>query len=170
MIKKKLLLLPLILTLILVLGISFTAAGCSCSINDPGIDNLPPVIVRLYVSSTTIKPGGEGTVTVEATDGTDEILSYKWSIQSGGGSIVDQNLPETKWVAPNNTGTFTIQVTISDQLGGVTSGVISVTVVAAAQAGQNNQGGQNNQAGQNNQGGQQGQTGVAKPADAAAAN
>jgi hypothetical protein len=132
MIKKKLLLLPLILTLILVLGISFTAAGCSCGINDTGSENLPPVIVRLYVSPETTTPGGNGTVTVEATDETDEILSYKWSIQSGGGSVIDQNLPETKWVAPNNAGTFVIQVTISDQSGGVTYGVINVTVVADA--------------------------------------
>jgi hypothetical protein len=91
-----------------------------------GIENEPPLIIYLKVSPEIINPGDTGTVIVNATDSAGDILEYKWSISDG--VINDLNKNETTFTAPDDTGTITIEVKISDQNDGVAQGSIQATV------------------------------------------
>jgi hypothetical protein len=141
MLRKKLFLLTLILTLILIFGVSITAA--SCEKLEEGIENGAPVIVGFNVSAETNNSIGEGTVTVNATDSPGNILKYEWSIS--GGIINNINKNRTTFNVQDLTGTFTIKVKISDQYGGVSE--VSIQVAAANQNNQNNQGVEQGQSG-----------------------
>jgi hypothetical protein len=91
-----------------------------------GIENEPPVLVHLTVSPDTINPGGVGTAIVNATDSDSDILEYEWSISDGTINKVTGNV--MTFTAPDVPGIITIEVTISDQYGGVTTGYIAATV------------------------------------------
>jgi hypothetical protein len=124
MVKKKLLLLSLVIILILLFGVSMTAASCE---EIEGIVNGPPAIVGFSVSSETNNNSvGEGTVRVNATDSAGNILEYEWSISNGIINNVNEN--HTTFNVQDLTGTFTIGVKISDQYGGVTEVSIQVTI------------------------------------------
>jgi hypothetical protein len=123
--KKKLLLLPLIVTLMLLFVVSMITSACSCGVQG-GNANKPPVLVRLAVSPDTINPGGVGTLIANATDPDGDLLEYEWSISDGAINKVTGNV--MTFTAPNVPSIITIEVTISDQYGGVTTGYIAVTV------------------------------------------
>lgn len=93
--------------------------------------NNPPVMESLTTDCPRVKKAGTATITCEASDPDGDELTYTWSAErgniSGEGSIVT-------WVAPNEYGTFTITVTVTDGRGGEASDEIAIIVCACGSA------------------------------------
>ena len=101
------------------------------------MENESPVIVDLTVSPSTITTSSPGAVSVNATgyESNTSELEYEWSIS--GGTINNANQNATTFTTPDNPGTITIGVTISDSSGVIVAEAsIQVTVTPATQQSQ----------------------------------
>lgn len=125
MIRNKLFIILLIITLILSLSTPLVISSCSCGVQG-GIENEPPVITGLSVSPAIINPGANGTVIVTATDSSGDVLKYEWLISDG--TINNDNKNETTFTAPFSTGIITITVRVSDLNDSIVQDSIQVTV------------------------------------------
>ena len=88
-------------------------------------DNLPPVIEKLTAKPPVLEPGKSSTIECVASEADGDELSYDW--QATGGSISGKGTAIT-WMAPENTGTYTISVKVSDGKGGEASKKLSLEV------------------------------------------
>jgi len=77
--------------------------------------NNPPIIEDLTTNCPRVKPVGTATIECVASDPDGDELSYSWSADRGG--ISGEGSTAT-WVAPDNTGNYTITVTVTDGRGG----------------------------------------------------
>jgi hypothetical protein len=83
------------------------------------------------ISSFTITPqnpviGSNVTIQCNATDSDNDTLSYNWS--ATGGILSSTTTNPVTWTAPNTAGTYTINVTVSDDYGGFVHGITNVQV------------------------------------------
>jgi hypothetical protein len=81
--------------------------------------NRGPVITALVVSRGLVEPGGFADVKVTATDPDGEVLTYAWSATAGGFDTAAS--AQARWTAPQQTGTVTLTVSVSDPGGASTS-------------------------------------------------
>ena len=112
---KKLALAILALALVL-------ASITACTTNEP------PVITALTAHPSTLAPGGTTGMTCVASDPEGDSITYAWSADDGTISGVGS---EVNWVAPDEAGTYTITVTVSDGKDGSASETCNVVVAAA---------------------------------------
>jgi hypothetical protein len=81
----------------------------SLEIHIPG--NNPPIISKVEVDTTSVKPKGTVTITVTASDPEDDILIYHYDPSDG--TILGAG-EEVTWTASEKTGECLIQVWVSD--------------------------------------------------------
>ena len=88
--------------------------------------NNAPEITGVSSSPENVGKGGSTTVVCEATDADGDALTYDWTATQG----TFQGSGDTvTWLAPNEEGTYTVRVTVSDGKGGTAEGTCSVAVV-----------------------------------------
>jgi hypothetical protein len=98
---RSLWLLGLILVIIAAL---FISGGCGT--------NQPPVISNLaIITEGEVNPGGSTYIECTATDPDSKDLSYTWSADGG---TISGSGTDIKWTAPNQVGTYTVTVEVSD--------------------------------------------------------
>jgi formylglycine-generating enzyme required for sulfatase activity len=77
-------------------------------------ENMAPTIKTFTSNPLAVKYETTSNLTVEAEDGNNDPLTYKYEITSGGGSVIQDGSGAARFVAPNEWGTTTIKVTVSD--------------------------------------------------------
>ena len=93
--------------------------GCGLFNRAPEIDaNASPHIARLTPSETSLAPGVSCTVTCTASDPDGDALTYTWTAADG---VISGSGSTITWEAPEDEGSYTISVTVSDGKGGTAS-------------------------------------------------
>ncbi len=93
-----------------------------------GANRVPQVAgISLEPSSTTVPMNGTVRLTVNASDPDGDVLQYVWA--ANGGSFDSSDGSRAVWRAPQLTGSFTVNVMVSDGKGGSTPAQQSFTVV-----------------------------------------
>jgi len=95
-------------------------------IPDVCLDNLPPHLISLTPSKTTVFPGETITITATAQDPDNDILYYYWSAEDGFLGLGFSN--SITWTAPSTPGTYRIKVVVNDHKGGWESEVVEINV------------------------------------------
>ncbi|OGS23393.1 MAG: hypothetical protein A2297_05070 [Elusimicrobia bacterium RIFOXYB2_FULL_48_7] len=111
----------------------FTACDSKHNPLIPGPNN-NPVITAMNASPSTVYMGGSSTITLDADDQDGDNLHYSWS--SAMGSISGSG-SRVSWIAPGETGTYTISVSVSDGRRGLASRTIEISVSSIKPANQN---------------------------------
>jgi hypothetical protein len=93
--------------------------------------NQPLFINSLTTDCPRVKPGHTATINCDASDPDGDELSYSWSAEAG--NITGAGDTVT-WVAPNDYGTYTITVTVSDSRGSQVSQIIDIIVCSCGSA------------------------------------
>ena len=88
--------------------------------------NQPPVITSLQAEREIVPNLGSCQVECVASDPEGAELSYEWL--ASGGNITGKGDTVT-WVAPEETGNYTVTVVVTDELGGESSASLSIRVV-----------------------------------------
>lgn len=81
--------------------------------------NQAPVIDRVSVVPSSVRPGGTATLTAQAHDPEGHPLIYVWSVEEGGGSLSAADGPSVTYTAPAQPGVYTVHLSVSDGRGGV---------------------------------------------------
>lgn len=89
--------------------------------------NTRPVIASLTADPAAIYTEETTTLTVTATDGDGDPLTYGWSATDGSFNT-DTGAGPVMWRAPNAVGTYTITVTVNDGKGGEVKKTVDVQV------------------------------------------
>ena len=89
--------------------------------------NRDPIIKNVIANPDQIGTQDTTTLSVEAEDPDDDVLSFQWESPSGG-QFVSNFGEEVQWIAPDFSGTFEIKVKVSDENGGKASGKVEVKV------------------------------------------
>ena len=118
----------------LILGGLLTLSGCQSAIglgilawqlglfDDDGNGNNPPQILTLTAVPDTIPAGGTSVLTVVAVDTDSDDLTYQWTTDHG--TLQSPSEAVTSWLAPSGTtGTFYINITVSDSKDSITASV-----------------------------------------------
>jgi len=95
------------------------------SVNIVVRENRSPEIVDFRASKEWVVPSGNCTIICEASDPDNDSLSYEWL--ASGGNITGKGDTMT-WVAPQETGNYTVTVVVTDELGGESSASLSIRV------------------------------------------
>jgi len=95
------------------------------SVNIVVRENRSPEIVDFRASKEWVVPSGNCTIICEASDPDNDSLSYEWL--ASGGNITGKGDTVT-WVAPEETGNYTVTVVVTDELGGESSASLSIRV------------------------------------------
>jgi len=109
----------------IMLGIMFVVMYCGCG----GYFNDPPVIEEIAVSKMEVEPGEEITINVVTNDPDSDELTYEYEVSGGeirgtGGMV--------GWIAPEEEGTYFINVTVRDKYDWVQESItMAVGVVPA---------------------------------------
>ncbi|MFU8860745.1 MAG: LamG-like jellyroll fold domain-containing protein [Cyclonatronaceae bacterium] len=90
-----------------------------------GVANYPPRIKGLAAASAQIVPDGSTQIYATATDRDGDELTYSWA--ANGGELTGDG-PDVTWTAPGTTGTFSIEVQVSDGSGDPVTGYIQIAV------------------------------------------
>ena len=85
--------------------------------------NQPPVVDRLFSEYRKVKRATATTIECSASDPDGDELSYAWSATSGS---IDGEGPVISWLAPKESGTYTITVTVADGRGGRATETIDI--------------------------------------------
>ena len=90
-----------------------------------GSANNPPQITSLDATPPSVGVGGSSTIACVATDPDNDTLTYDWTATKGSFSGSGDTVT---WMAPNEEGTYTVRVTVSDGKGGTVEESCSVAV------------------------------------------
>lgn len=87
--------------------------------------NQAPVISKVTANPAEVVSGGSTAITCTAADPDDDPLTYTWTASAG---TVTGTGSQITWVSPNQSGSYTIGVTASDNRGSKATGSVTVTV------------------------------------------
>ena len=87
--------------------------------------NHPPAISSVLASPATIETSQPSSISCQASDPDNDPLTFSWSANAG---VFTGSGPTVQWTAPANTGTYTIQCSVSDGRGGSGSGTTDIIV------------------------------------------
>ena len=73
--------------------------------------NLPPAITSLTADIQTISKGTEVLLICVASDEEDETLTYTWDCTLG---TIESDEDSARWIAPDQTGVFSISCEVTD--------------------------------------------------------
>jgi hypothetical protein len=90
-------------------------------------ENDAPEITDVYANPTTVNTGEKSTITVKAFDPDGDKLSFNFIAERGTITGIGS---EVSWTAPAFTGTFTIEISVSDPFGLSDGTTISLTAVS----------------------------------------
>jgi hypothetical protein len=90
--------------------------------------NQAPVISNVTADPLQIIVGQSTTITALASDPNDDPITYKWSASEG---TITGSGNQITWAAPNKDGDFSVDLTVSDNRGGQTTGSVTVKVLPA---------------------------------------
>ena len=96
------------------------------SSSDVTVTAQSPPIVRVVVSSTTVRPGGTVSLTATARDEDGGPVTYLWEAPSGSFDATDR--ASVTWTAPSVAGRVRISLTVTDDEGDTTIGTVDITV------------------------------------------
>lgn len=88
---------------------------------DPLIKSVTAIPSEISVNDTT-------TLTVIAEDPDGDILAFRWQ-SNGVGQFISDAGEEVRWIAPNFSGRFPIEVQVTDENGGKATDDVSVDVI-----------------------------------------
>ena len=74
-------------------------------------DNLPPTITSLTADIEIISKGTEVLLICVASDEEDETLTYTWDCTLG---TIESDEDSARWIAPDQTGVFSISCEVTD--------------------------------------------------------
>jgi len=106
------------------LGVAMVSTGCNTA---EDVVQVAPVIASVVVNPTSVGAGGTAQITVTATDGNNDPLTYAYS--ANGGAVTGSGSSAT-WTAPTTAGSYQVTVTVTDGKGGTVTGNGSLTVNA----------------------------------------
>jgi len=123
--------------LVLVSGACAQVPGGESDDDAPGVDepeqpqdgqagNRPPEILRLELGARRVSPESETWVGCSVFDADGDALIYEWG--ATGGSFSTPPGSHMTWVAPDQTGDWTITLTVTDARGNTAAESITVTV------------------------------------------
>jgi hypothetical protein len=115
-VKKNIFFLPLIFSL----SIMFCGVVEKLANKNPMIKSVTAFPSQIATQDTTI-------LKVVAEDPDDDLLSYQWDSNSNG-TLISSRADEVKWIAPSYSGKFKVDVKVTDENGGKTSGNVTVNV------------------------------------------
>jgi len=95
--------------------------------------NEAPQISSVLANPVEPETGEESTITVTANDPDDDTLTYDFSVESGNGTMVSETDNTAVWRAPDDEGTYTINITVSDGKGGFDYQEFQITAVAPSE-------------------------------------
>jgi len=90
--------------------------------------NKKPMIKSVTAFPSQIGTQDTTTLKVVAEDPDGDMLSYRWDDRSKG-EFVSFTEDEVKWIAPSSSGRFRIEVKVTDENGGKTTGEVFVDVI-----------------------------------------
>jgi hypothetical protein len=110
------------------LGAAFLAWQLGVFDKKSSNDNMAPQILTLTAVPNSVALGGTVALTVVAVDSDSDTLTYQWTAPAGTFTTASSQM--TNWVAPtNNTGTYYINITVTDGKNPVTSRIpVTVTL------------------------------------------
>jgi hypothetical protein len=91
-----------------------------------GEENNAPVINSVTANPTSTYPGEDVTLTCDAEDEDNDPITYEWFAEAG--TLSDANLATVIWTAPNDTGSFVMEVVVEDEGGLADTGSVTVAV------------------------------------------
>jgi hypothetical protein len=115
-VKKYIFFLPLIFSLCIMF----------CGVVEK-LANKNPMIKSVTAFPSQIATQDTTTLKVVAEDPDDDLLSYQWDNNSNG-TLISSRADEVKWIAPSYSGKFKVDVKVTDENGGKTTGNITVNV------------------------------------------
>lgn len=102
-------------------------------VTPPPFQNAAPRITGLSVSTYTVPPGGQVSLSVTAEDpDVGDTLTYSWF--SAAGTFDDTTIPNPVWTAPAASGTVQLRVSVSDDSGATATLFIQITIASGAGA------------------------------------
>jgi hypothetical protein len=107
------------------LAVAIVGTGCNTT---EDIVQVAPVIASVIVNPTSVSAGGTAQITVTASDGNSDPLTYAYS--ANGGAVTGSGSSAT-WTAPTTAGSYQVTVTVTDGNGGTATGNGTLTVNAA---------------------------------------
>jgi hypothetical protein len=87
--------------------------------------NQSPVISKVTANPAEVLYGDSTTIIGVVADPDDDPITYSWSASEG---TITGTGRQVTWVAPDKSGNFNITLTVGDNLGGQTTGSVTVTV------------------------------------------
>jgi len=90
--------------------------------------NNEPIITEVIINPDSVLSGGVANVTVHASDPDGDALAY---VYAPSGGTISGSGPSVNWIAPYATGTYSINVTVSDGYGGTATASASIIVNAS---------------------------------------
>lgn len=109
-----------------VLALIFSFGLLSCGVVEK-LANKDPMIKSVTAFPSQIGTQDTTTLTVVAEDPDDDLMSFRWNDNSIG-TFISHTEEEVKWIAPNSSGIYTIEVKVTDENGGDTKGSVIVNV------------------------------------------
>ena len=110
----------------LILTLLFFLLVANCGVVEK-LANKLPIINSIIAEPRQIGTQDTTTLKVIAEDPDGDMLSYHWD-NGNVGELLSDTESEVKWVAPEFSGKYQIEVTVKDENGGKTKGDIFVTV------------------------------------------
>lgn len=87
--------------------------------------NTAPVVNSVVVTPPAVDPGQTTNVAVNATDADSDPLTYAYIVNGG---AINGTGPMVQWIAPSQSGAYSVSVTVTDGQGGSAMGNAALTV------------------------------------------
>ncbi len=89
--------------------------------------NRNPAVGAVTANPPVVEPGGNTSLSAQATDPDGDPLTFRWTAPSG--TFSNPNAPNTTFTAPNTEGNVPVQLTVQDNRGGSATSSITIPVV-----------------------------------------